>query len=174
MKLVQPVKSGSGDGPDHLASRHGLPIDRAPVTLSPRDTLRDAVATMIRLAQSAIPVVGSDGRYLGLCTVRSIADMCLPVAGALMTTMPTAAFVADSPRDAHRRIAGRLDESVASFLDPSAPALEPGAATSVALVAFYQRHLLLPVVDREQHLIGVVHWQALLEEVAPATSGTGR
>lgn len=174
MKLVQAAESESGHVADHLALRDGLPIDRAPMILSPRDTLRDAVAAMTRLAQSAIPVVASDGRYLGLCTVRSIADMCLPVAGALMTTMPTAAFVADSPRDAHRRISGRLDESVASFLDPSAPALEPGAATSVALVAFYERHLLLPVVDREQRLIGVVHWHALLAEVAPATSGNGR
>jgi CBS domain-containing protein len=172
MKLVQ-AKSESRHVTHHLALRDGLPIDRAPMTLSPRDTLRDAVAAMTRLAQSAIPVVTSDGRYLGLCTMRSIADMCLPVAGALMTTMPTAAFVADSPRDAHRRISGRLDESVASFLDASAPALELGAATSVALVAFYERHLLLPVVDREQHLIGVVHWHSLLEEVAPAASGNG-
>ena len=54
MNLVQPVKSESGDDPDHLASRHGLPIDRAPVTLSPRDTLRDAVATMIRRPRTSM------------------------------------------------------------------------------------------------------------------------
>jgi len=143
----------------------GLPIDRTPTTLSSGDSLRDAIGAMARLMQPAIPVIHVDGRYLGLCTLRAIADMCLPIAGTLMTMMPSAAFMADGPDDARRRIEGRLDESVAGFIDASAPTLGPDAAASTVLVALFERHTILPVVDRGGRLIGVVHWNDLLERI---------
>ena len=148
-----------------------VPIDPAPATLTSGNTLREAIAAMTRTGQPAIPVLHGDGRYLGMCTVRAIADMCLPVAGALMTTMPSAAFVNDGPGDARRRIEGRLDESVASFIDASAPALAADTAVSAVLVALFERHAVLPVVDRDRRLIGVVRWDAVLASIAPAPTG---
>ena len=144
----------------------GVPFDPRPVTLTAGNTLREAIEAMERTRQPGIPVLDSDGHYVGMCTVRAIADMCLPVAGVLMATMPSASFMADGASSARRRIEGRLDESVASFVDPSAPTLADGAAISSALFALFERHAVLPVVSHDGLLIGTVRWTDILLAIA--------
>ena len=106
-----------------------LPIDRAAQALDPRNTLRDAINLMTDSHQTAIPILNEDGSYLGMCTVRRIADLCLPIAASLLMNMPTTAFFRDTLDGARRRLYSRLDESVISFIDRTVTAIGPKAPT---------------------------------------------
>lgn len=82
---------------------------QSPVTVGPKAKLWEAVAIMDRFAISGVPVVGEDGRLVGILTHRDLQferDMERPVGEAMtregLVTTPVGTSLADAERILHR------------------------------------------------------------------------
>jgi CBS domain-containing protein len=139
-------------------------IDRDPLTVADDRPLHAALDLMLESGQGGLPVVDSAGRYLGACTLRGVASLCLLVRGETAAQVSSLAFLREDVGRLRRRLDGALDRPVASALDPYVPVLRPGASLAELFFLYYRNNPLVPIVDdrQDQRLIGTVCWDRAL------------
>jgi CBS domain-containing protein len=118
---------------------------REPVTVEPGTSLADCIAAIQRTGTGdSVFVTGSDGRLVGVLTERDIFGRI--VGGDVDLDQPVETMMTTRPHHLH------LDETVRDAID----LMQTG------------RYRNLPLLDDEDHLIGVVRPQDILKYLAEA------
>ena len=145
----------------------GALIDRAPVTARPDDRLGPVAEHMLRNGLWGVPIVDAGSVYVGMFTLRGLADSCLGSSGAAMLSVPTLRFMRNGLISARERFQEKADHPIAEFLDPEVRALDEPVSIPEAVMLAYRGQTVAPVVrERDRRLIGVLRLDDLLRAIA--------
>jgi CBS domain-containing protein len=122
-------------------------LDRKPLTVRATDSIAGTLSGILGCNAWCAVVLDDKGGYLGLCTLRSLADLALLVS-AEGTRMP-------STLDYHRegvsalaaRLAAKGDMPVAEAIDPAVPVLRGSQSVSHALATLVRLPPVAIVID---------------------------
>jgi CBS domain-containing protein len=139
-------------------------VDRNPRTMRNDRTLDAALDALLAHGASGVPVVDAAGRYLGTCTLRGIASLCLLVKGETAALVSSLAFLREDIGRLSQRLGAALDRPVSSALDPYVPVLRPSASLAELFFLYYRNNPLVPIVDdaQDRRLVGTVAWDRAL------------
>lgn len=152
---------------DAPADDAGALIDRAPVSARPDDRLGPVAWHMLREGLWGVPIVDADNVYVGMVTLRGLADCCLGAAGGAMLSVPTLRFMRNGLISAREQFKRKADRPVAEFMDTEIRALDEPVSVPEAMMLAYRGQLIAPVVrERDKRLMGVLRLDDLLRAVA--------
>jgi CBS domain-containing membrane protein len=131
-------------------------------------SLEEAWLALEQSGVTALPVVDSTGRYLGVFTQTDFFRLALPKAAAVEGGLSDLAFASETVDDLRRRLRHVRGEKVRNNLDPATPSVRPGTSVVEAVLHFSRGFCSLPVVDENSgRLLGVISASSLLTELAP-------
>jgi CBS domain-containing protein len=138
-------------------------MSKAPVTLREQESVADAAAKLVSNHFTNLPVVDSQGRYIGTFGIYDLLSLLVPrvaLAGDLMSNLR---FIADDPEELRRKYRDVRNRRVADVANRNAPVLDPDSPEVEAFRLFCRNHVSLPVVDRESgRVLGIVSsWDAI-------------
>ncbi len=134
----------------------GAIMTRDPIAVMPDEPLLDAAARMVQRGTRHLPVIDGLGRVVGILSDRDVRTAIGNPLGVLDEDGPTARL-------------GRL--KVEDAMTPSPRIANEHEHLSQAISAFLdERFGALPIVDDEQHLVGMLSYLDVLTRVAPEPS----
>ncbi len=134
--------------------------------LRPTTTVGEAIAAFVADRVTALPVVGADGRVVGLLTADRVLRLLLPRAAAA-GELADLAFVSDSVADLRLRLARHVDEAIADYASPITHPIHPETALTEVLLLLDRGANDLPVTDRDSgRLVGMVSASGMLALIA--------
>lgn len=138
-----------------------------PTVLKPTDSVSVALQTMVRERLPALPVVDTDGRYVGMLPRSRLVALAMPRVLSHDTDQQPLArllqvgFIRDSLADLQERMAAAANDPVSQHLDREVPVLSPDTPLMNALLFLYRQRNVLPVVENGK-LLGIVSvWDVL-------------
>lgn len=138
-----------------------------PTVLKPADSVSVALQTMVRERLPALPVVDTDGRYVGMLPRSRLVALAMPRVLSHDTDQQPLArllrvgFIRDSLADLQERMAAAANDPVSKHLDREVPVLSPDTPLMNALLFLYRQRNVLPVVENGK-LLGIVSvWDVL-------------
>lgn len=138
---AHPVPARPGDVPVDAVMTHD------PMTLGPDATIADAAELMADAGVRHIPIVDPGGTIVGIVSDRDLREQL----------RGDVARWPEAPAE-------RLDEPISSVMTPNPVALRSGTSIRGALEGFTdERVSALPVVDAQDHLLGIVSYVDLLD-----------
>ena len=139
-----------------------LVMDPDPPVLRPTDVIGTAADVIMRGRYRHLPVVGADGRYLGMFGVNCLLGMVLPRAITMEEGQSLAHIPRDTLSDLHRRFQEFEDQPITLCAMEEAIVVHPDTPLIQTLFILYNNRANLPVVDPESgRLEGLVsYWDA--------------
>lgn len=138
-----------------------------PAVLKSADSVSVALQTMVRERLPALPVVDTDGRYVGMLPRSRLVALAMPRVLSHDTDQQPLArllrvgFIRDSLADLQERMAAAANDPVSKHLDREVPVLSPDTPLMNALLFLYRQRNVLPVVENGK-LLGIVSvWDVL-------------
>ena len=138
-------------------------MTKDPVTVLQDESVGDAAAKLVLHRLTGLPVVDSEGRYLGLFGLYDFLALLLPrvaLAGDLMSNLR---FMNEDTEELRRRYRDISGLPVSQFVNHNVPTLDPDTAEVDALRLFCRNQLSLPVVhENSRNVQGIVScWDAI-------------
>ncbi|MCS7023702.1 MAG: CBS domain-containing protein [Bryobacteraceae bacterium] len=141
----------------------------SPATVAPDETFGHAFALMMEQKLTHLPVVGSEGVYLGMFDLRDIWQVLLPKAALLaMDSLSDLAFFYESKKQLIDKLRHAANRRVEEFLKEEDAPLEvyPDMPVIEAVLLLHRHDGVLPVVDRKsRRLVGMVGAWDILERL---------
>lgn len=138
-----------------------------PAVLKPTDSVSFALRTMVEQRLPALPVVESDGRYLGMLPRSQLIALAMPRVLSHedekhpLSHMLQVGFIQESLADLQARMDAVANEPLSRHLDTEVPVLSPDTPLMNAILYLYRQRNILPVVDNGK-LVGIVSvWDVL-------------
>ena len=138
-----------------------------PAVLKPTDSVSFALRTMVEQRLPALPVVESDGSYLGMLPRSQLIALAMPRVLSHedekhpLSHMLQVGFIQESLADLQARMDAVANEPLSRHLDTEVPVLSPDTPLMNAMLYFYRQRNILPVVDNGK-LVGIVSvWDVL-------------
>ena len=142
-------------------------MSASPVVLKPTDSVLTALKTLVELQLPALPVVESDGRYVGMMPRSRLIALAMPRVLSHeddqhpLSHLLQVGFIPDTLADLQARMDAVADEPLSLYLDTGVPVLTPETPLMNAMLCLYQRRNILPVVENGK-LLGIVSvWDVL-------------
>lgn len=136
-----------------------LVMDPEPPVLRPTDLIRTAADVIMSGRYRRLPVVGADGRYLGMFGVNCLLGMVLPKAITMEDGGDLAHIPRDTLSDLHRRFREFENEAITVCNMEEAVIVRPDTPLIQTLFILYQSRSNLPVVDPDSgRLEGLVSY----------------
>ncbi len=136
------------------------------VTVSPADTVHDALALMLENHISALPVVNGRGRCVGVLSTTDVLGLAQELEGDLAALSKTKGI-------AHHLLMEGLAQSemaaqsVQAIMTHEIVHVRPGADIACAAAEMVRHHVhRVVVIDNEQRLLGVVSTMDVLRVLA--------
>jgi CBS domain-containing protein len=136
-----------------------------PVRLKPTDTVAEAVTALLDHSQPAAPVTDETGRLLGVFGLAQAAGLVLPRAARLGDELGDLAYIHESVADLSARFEAHAAEPIRRHMTTH-PVVAPDTQAMEALLLLTRGDGLLPVVDAQNRLLGVVTTGRALAVVA--------
>lgn len=124
-------------------------IERNPRTIAETAPLSAALDGLLNGQPWGVCVVGTDGKYRGTCTLRSISSLGLLINGETAALMPSLGFLRDDLERIRQRLRSSLTNPALEAIDPFVPTIPPTATLPEIFFHFYRGQSLLPVVEPE-------------------------
>jgi CBS domain-containing protein len=161
---TQARERDAADEADVAELLHSGLIDRNPRTMRDDTPLGTVLDAMLGDHLAGLPIVDAGGRYLGTCTLRGIASLCLLVKGETAALVSSLGFLREDLGRLRQRLGGALDRPAVTALDPYVPVLRPNASLAELFFLYYRNNPLVPVIDdtQDRRLIGTVAWERAL------------
>ena len=138
-----------------------------PAILKPTDSVSFALRTMVEQRLPALPVVESDGRYLGMLPRSQLIALAMPRVLSHedekhpLSHLLQVGFIQESLADLQARMDAVANEPLSRHLDTEVPVLSPDTPLMNAILYLYRQRNILPVVDNGK-LVGIVSvWDVL-------------
>jgi len=142
-------------------------MSASPAVLKPTDSVLTALKTLVELQLPALPVVESDGRYVGMMPRSRLIALAMPRVLSHeddqhpLSHLLQVGFIPDTLADLQARMDAVADEPLSLYLDTGVPVLTPETPLMNAMLCLYQRRNILPVVENGK-LLGIVSvWDVL-------------
>ncbi|MGQ0676499.1 MAG: CBS domain-containing protein, partial [Rhodospirillales bacterium] len=120
----------------------------------------------LRESYWGVPVADGGGKYLGMVTLRRLADCGLGGSAAALTTVPTLRFMRNGIASARSHFQEIAHRGASEFLDPDVQALDEPVSVPQALMLAFRGQLAAPIVRRQDgRLIGVLRLDDLLRAI---------
>ena len=124
-----------------------LVMDPEPPVLRPTDLIRTAADVIMGGRYRRLPVVGADGRYLGMFGVNCLLGMVLPKALLMEEGENLAHIPRQTLSDLHRRFQQFEDQPITMCTLEEAVVVHPDMPLIQTLFTLYKARANLPVVD---------------------------
>ena len=129
----------------------------------------DAVELLALHRVYALPVVDSEGRFVGMFDIHQLLKLVLPKAATMDHGLTDLSYVHDTlgtwpELRIHLQNIG--DEPLADYVDTEVPVAHPDTPSMETLRRLYRSPTLLPVVDDDGTLAGVVTFWDVLHKLA--------
>ena len=138
-----------------------------PAILKPTDSVSFALRTMVEQRLPALPVVESDGRYLGMLPRSRLIALAMPRVlshedeSHPLSHLLQVGFIQDTLVDLQGRLDAVANDPVSAHLDTEVPVLEAETPLMNAMLFLYRQRNILPVVENGR-LLGIVSvWDVL-------------
>ncbi|HRD48401.1 MAG: CBS domain-containing protein [Candidatus Competibacter sp.] len=137
-----------------------------PMTLRPSDSVATAADRILKHHLRHLPVVDEQGRYLGTFSIYSVLKLTLPQAVLDKHGLDNVSFVTEHVSDLARRLGGRREEPVQTWLNIHEVAHPETPAMEIMLLMLHGRTTSVPVVNKENgRLEGIVSFWDVLEKL---------
>lgn len=136
------------------------------VSLSPKQTVGEAVQRLVAEGHHALPVVDEQGLLLGAVGFWQILERALP--GYIRSGELRDVRFAPDPGQYHERLIALKPKPVSEFVDRDPPMVEIDESAlecAALLLQSSQRLPLVCVVDKSRRLLGVITVSDLLKEL---------
>jgi acetoin utilization protein AcuB len=144
-----------------------------PVVLHATDTVAVAIQHILSHHLRHLPVVDSEGRYLGIFGIYSLLRLLLPKAVTMEPGLEDISFLQDDLDDLREHLRAMEGESVVSCLRQDVPTVNPKTPLMETILLLLRARIALPVVEQESgRLAGMISsWEALEKIVAVKENG---
>jgi len=134
-----------------------------PVTVRSTQTVGDAIGILEKNVFRSIPVTDGEGTLLGQFGVHGVLRMLVPRIATEKLGLPHLPFIKHDLEDLKRRLRGFWDKQVGEFVETDASVMHPDTPLTKAVLALYDTHDNLPVVDRQTgRLVGIIsYWDVV-------------
>lgn len=139
-----------------------LPVCPPTLTLAPESTVAEAMSMMIQREVNHIPLCRPDGRFVGLISSNAVLRALVPASARVEHGVEDLNFAGDAMpmlldhmRDNARRPVKELADADVVPVRPDTPLLEAALRLSRTTAP-------LPVVDEDDHLVGMMSRRMLL------------
>ncbi len=171
MELVADLaESASRD--DVPASVGASPIlNCRPVCVRADDRAGQVLATLLDKRLWGAPVLDERGRYVGACSLRRIADLCLLVSAETSRFIQSLDYHREGVDELAAQLGSKAHMPAAHLLDPEIPTMRGSQSLPQALVLLIRRAPFVVVLDEsDDRLAGVITLDQALR-VVQARSG---
>jgi CBS domain-containing protein len=142
-------------------------MNKNPQTLSAGADLESAVARLMELQVTGLPVVDADGRYLGMFGLADLLCVLVPRVALAGDLMPNVRFVGDDLAALRARYQESKSRRVADMADRNAATLRPDTPQVDALRLFCRNLGPLPVIEPgTRRLVGVISWRNSIASIS--------
>jgi CBS domain-containing protein len=134
-----------------------------PPTLRVDDTVGAAAARLIDGKHISLPVVGADGRYMGMFGITDLLGILVPRVALAGNLAPNVRFIEDDPAALRKQFVELRSRHVGEFADRGAATLAPDMPQIEAIRLFCRSHTPLAVVEpHARTVVGVLSfWDAM-------------
>lgn len=142
-----------------------------PVTAPAEEQVRDALVKMCRKHVHNLPVMDSDGKFLGLFGLRNLLRALLPKAATISPALKNLDFLADNLEEVIDSLKEVADQPVEKYLDREHLILcRTDEPIMEVIRKLYEAPTSLPVVLVESdgtHLVGMISYWDILAHISP-------
>ena len=138
-----------------------------PRTVSPKDTVPDAMELMHKFGMRNIPVVDDDGIFLGVFSIMNVIKLLLPKAATIEGGLDDLSYVHDTLDDVRGRLEEIRSHAVGDYIvSEGIGVASPDTSIMEAMLLLYQTRTHVTVVDPGTKKVkGVVTANTLLKSV---------
>jgi len=134
-------------------------------TLSPENTVEDALKLLEKQKVDSLPVVGDDGVFAGLFGQRALMKNLLPVSVAMSDGIQLDVKVPAAPGIA-KRLKKVMPLTIAEFMDRKVPYVHPDMPLWQCVSLLVQHGGPLPVLEEESSkFVGLISYESALKEL---------
>jgi CBS-domain-containing membrane protein len=134
-------------------------MDPNPTVLAATDTVDKGIGYIMSGRFRNVPIVDSQGCYLGVFGVDCLLRLVLPKAALMEQGLTDISFVSDSLKDLRRRLRESENKPVTICLSDEATVVAPDTPLMETLLVLHQTRRSIPVVNPEDGcLVGVVSY----------------
>lgn len=132
-------------------------------SIGEQECVAEATAKLVSNHFTNLPVVDSEGRYVGMFGLYDLLSLLVPRVALAGDHMSNLRFIADDPEELRRKYSEVKNRRVADVANRKAPTLDPDWSEAEAIRLFCRNHTSLPVVDRNSgRVVGIVScWDAI-------------
>lgn len=144
---------------NHMVVTASQVMDPNPVVLHTEETIRQGISLVMNHRYRNIPVVDSEGHYLGIFGVNCLLRLVLPRAALLEGGLTSVPFVTDSLRDLRVRLHTVEDKPVTYCMSENFEVVAPDTHLVETMLKLYKTRSSLPVVEPESGcLVGMISY----------------
>lgn len=131
------------------------------VTLLPTDSVEKGLALLEENRLRVLPVVDSDGKFLGMFGIQEILEHVVPLAGIYSESI---GFAVGAAPDIAERLRSFYDDKAEGYTERNIYKIKPGTHTWEVLRALVKYGSPLPVVDHDTGLfMGLISEQSAMQ-----------
>ncbi len=133
-------------------------MDPNPSTLKPTDVIGTAARCIMEHRYRSVPVVDSDGRYLGVFGVNCLLRLVLPQAAVMEQGLTNVSFVRETLGQLHARFRERENDPVSVCMNTGIQTVRPDTPLVETLLVLYNSRTSIPVVAEDGTLAGMISY----------------
>lgn len=112
-----------------------------------------------------VPVVDREHGFVGLLSTATLMRLLLPRSIGMMRGIRHASYLRESAGDLQQRMETLRRLPLAELLIPRVTTVRPDAALADALMAITESQFIVPVVDRDNRLVGAISYFSIMHAV---------
>jgi CBS domain-containing protein len=141
-------------------------LNRRPVCVRADDKVGQVLATLLDSRMWGAPVIDEHRRYVGTCTLRRIADLCLLVSAETSRLIQSFDYHREDAEGLAARLGSKASMPAAHVLDPEIPTMRASQSLPQALVLLIRRAPFVVVLDEpDGRLAGVITLEQALRAI---------
>ena len=112
-----------------------------------------------------VPIVDRENKFAGLVSTEKLMRLLLPKSLAMMRGSKHVSYLRESADDLLDRMEDVRSQPIGKLLDPYAQTVHPETALADALMVISERQYVVPVVDDNHCLVGVISYFSIMHAV---------
>jgi len=115
-----------------------------------------------------VPIIDRNGKFVGMLNTEKLMRMLLPKSISMMRGIKHASYLHESVDDLQDRMNEVRSQLIGDLIDPHAQTVHPEASLADALMVISDRQYVVPVVDDNGCLVGVISYFSIMHAVEVA------
>jgi hypothetical protein len=131
-------------------------LDRRPLTVHAKDSIAGTLSGLLGCNAWGAVVLDDKESFLGLCTLRSLADLALLVSAEGTRLSPTLDYHREDVPALAARLATKGNMQVGEAIDPAVPVLRGSQSVPQALATLIRLPPIAVVIDADKAPLGIL------------------